>query len=388
MRAYQFLEWCGGLSFHPPSSPMKNWNENWKFYIGSRFNPVTCSTRSSHPPSTDFLLRSTFPPIPTKKRVAKKRIERETVSSSFHVCECVLLTLSSSAPVFSSSFSPSGIPSWMRIHPIGTQRIVNVLLATNQAKKQRRAFVFFYCCVGNYALFVGSWLLFSSLIPSSCFLHSLIPFLLFPFSISMPTSLFPPFPPRRYSFQYGSVMGGRERRWRWHRHKKEEEEEEGIDFSQRRIGHSRFDKYTFLWWNPAKLGGNVVCIKKCSKPCILGVSGRISWIFAYMVCTVHILPGQDLLQSSLAIFFFSWLTGVGAVRRPRSWRQSEDILSSKGEGEQKKRTYPHIKLTCAQWVRAWAWWSLFCQMNRKKIENTFLHIFCNLLTVVFMYLYL
>ena len=163
MRAYQFLEWYGGLSFHPPSSPMKNWNENWKLYIGSRFNSVTCSTRSGHPPSTDFPFRPTFPPIPTKKRVAKKRIERETVSSSFHVCKCVLLTLSSSVPVFSSSssFSPSGILSWMRIHPIGTQRNVNVLLATNQAKKARTAFVFFYFCVGNYALFVGSWLLFS-----------------------------------------------------------------------------------------------------------------------------------------------------------------------------------------------------------------------------------
>ena len=109
-------------------------------------------------------------------------------------------------------------------------------------------------------------------------------------------------------------MGGRERRWRWHRHKKEEEE--GIDFSQRRIGYSRFDKDIFHGGNAAKLGGNVVCINKLNHAfwefVVEFPESSHTWYVPY------ILPGQDLLQSSLVIFFFSWLTGVGAVRRPRS----------------------------------------------------------------------
>ncbi len=89
-------------------------------------------------------------------------------------------------------------------------------------------------------------------------------------------------------------MGGRERRWRWHRHKKEEEE--GIDFSQRRIGCSRFDKDIFLGKNAANFGGNVVCINKLN---------HAFWElvvefpeFSHMLCTVH-----TSWAGSVAIFF-------------------------------------------------------------------------------------
>ncbi len=217
MRAYQFLEWCGGLSFHPPSSPMKNWNENWKFYIGSSFNSVTCSTRSSHPPSTDFPLRSTFPPIPTKKRVAKNRIERETVSSSFHVWVCFAYSLSLFLfrPRFLVFFfflsfrDPILDENSPNRNSKKCQRSTSKKLS-KKTKKMASVYLFIFVWGVLYpSLVLGCFFLPWSLAVSFTPWSLSLLFLLFPFSISMPTSLFPPFPPRRYSFQYGSVMGGR-----------------------------------------------------------------------------------------------------------------------------------------------------------------------------------
>ncbi len=126
------------------------------------------------------------------------------------MCECVLLTLSSSAPVFSSSssFSPSGIPSWMRIHPIGNPKKCQRSARNKLNKKAKKAFVFFIFVWGILypSLVLGCF--FSSLIPS-CFLHSLIPLpplSFFHFHANLP---FPSFSSQEILFSIRKCNGGK-----------------------------------------------------------------------------------------------------------------------------------------------------------------------------------